>query len=121
MKYEVDIKKIELIEPYEQEQNNVMHVYAQKKINIDSGTKYKIVLSLSKNAMLGLGKELIRYAYLNRKPGHHVHLEPIEPGKPQVQAMGIYLLPASIPGIVGHGEFGDIISILQESEMGSHE
>lgn len=120
MKYEVDIKKIESTESYEKEKTNVMQVYAQKKHENNEITKCSVQFLLSKNAMLGLGKELIRYAYLETRVDHHFHLDPIVPGQPRVQALGVLLEPHSIAGIIGHGEFGSIVSILQESDK-NHE
>ena len=48
---------------------------------------------LSKNAMLGLGRELIRLAH-DFKEMKHVHLEPRTKDM-QVQRMGIFLSPGS--------------------------
>ena len=63
MKYEVNLKKAEFTEPYERDKTNVMSIYVDKKYCNNNDIKYNVKLSLSKNAMLGLGKALIRYAH----------------------------------------------------------
>jgi len=53
----------------------------------------KVQMFLSKDALIGLGTELIRLAY-NFREGRHWHLEPMSKDN-IVQTMGVYLTPDS--------------------------
>ncbi|MBH5317318.1 hypothetical protein I6N90_05765 [Paenibacillus sp. GSMTC-2017] len=75
MKYVIDIANEEC-DDFEKQANNVgvLQVFDN---NGDEITRSSYVsLFLSKNALLGLGTELIRLAH-NYKEGKHYHIEPV--------------------------------------------
>ena len=83
---------------FEDKADNVaeIRVFNQDKIEV---TKKSVVeISLSKNALIGLGTELIRLAY-NFKEGKHMHLEPVD-DEHQIQRLGIFLKPNSCNVII---------------------
>lgn len=92
MKYEVDILNDENDE-FEENADNVVVVKVYNDLGKDITSKANVQLYLSKNALLGLGTELIRLAH-NYKETKHVHIEPTEKDM-QVQRMGIFLTPDS--------------------------
>ncbi|EIT86170.1 hypothetical protein A374_06211 [Fictibacillus macauensis ZFHKF-1] len=59
----------------------------------------KVSLFLSKNALIGLGTELIRLAH-NYKEGKHHHIDPASK-EMMVQTLGVFLTPDSCELIVG--------------------
>ncbi len=92
MRYEIDIKNDEN-DVFEINADNVgiVKVYDKEGDNITE--KADVQIFLSKNALLGLGTELIRlaYSYTDTK---HIHMEPVEIDN-IVQRMGIFLAPDS--------------------------
>lgn len=72
--------------------------------------QYKVMLTLSKNGMIGLGTELIRLAH-QFEIGRHSHIEPITEGL-VVQSMGIFLTPESRELIVACGDETDVDSYI---------
>lgn len=74
----------------------VLHVLDDKSNNVSS--EVKVQLYLNKNALLGLGTELIRLAY-NFKEGKHYHVEPADKHN-LCQRLGIFLTPDSSELIV---------------------
>jgi hypothetical protein len=63
----------------------------------------RVQITLSKNALLGLGTELIRLAH-KFSDGRHFHIDPISQDS-AVQTLGIMHHPGSCELIVGCGEF----------------
>ena len=72
-------------------------------------------LSLSKNAMLGLGTELIRRAVQDQYKDKHWHLDPTTKGDIDnaCQEMGVFLHPDSPEVVITQGEMGDLFEILK--------
>ena len=97
MIYEINIDNDEF-DQFDLESDNVgvIHVYNENGDIINS--KVKVQIFLSKNALLGLGTELIRLAH-NFNEGKHVHLEPAEK-ESLVQRLGIFLTPDSSEVII---------------------
>ena len=97
MKYEIDITDC-INDYFENEADNVMTaiVYSNQEQK-NENVKY-VMLYMSKNAMLGMGTESIRLAH-NFKEGRHMHLEPSSKER-QVQTMGVFLKPESVPLII---------------------
>jgi len=59
----------------------------------------QVMLSLSRNAMLGLGEQLIKLANGSFEDGYHVHVDPCERGYlPQV--IGFFSHPKSVELII---------------------
>ena len=78
---------------FEWKADNVIRVKIQ-----DEETNPNVMIFASKNAMIGLGTELIRMAYAFEE-GKHMHLEPSNADM-QVQRMGVFLTPDSNSVIV---------------------
>lgn len=97
MKYIVDIDNDEFDE-YENSADNVGIVEVFDKNGNKVSSKTKVQLYLSKNALLGLGTELIRLAY-HYKEGKHYHITPAE-REMLCQRLGIFLTPESSELIV---------------------
>ena len=68
---------------------------------------------LSKNAMLGLGTELIRLAH-NFEEGKEIHIVPASKEKGAEQSMGIFLTPDSCELIIKCEHFEPIEKYLEE-------
>ncbi|WP_425517377.1 Imm32 family immunity protein [Paenibacillus solanacearum] len=67
----------------------------------------RVMITLSRNAMIGLGKQLIKLAYTNFQDGYHVHVDPCEEGYTS-QPMGFYSHPKSAEIIICCSEFESI-------------
>lgn len=67
----------------------------------------RIMLSLNKNGLIGLGQELIRLAHMNYMEGYHVHVDPCEKAN-QPQYMGFYSHPDSVELIISCTDFEPI-------------
>lgn len=92
MKYEIDIVD-DSDDKFEENADNVAVIKVIDHNGCDMTSVCEVNVFLSKNAMLGLGTELIRLAH-NFKEMKHVHLEPCTK-EMQVQRMGIFLSPDS--------------------------
>ena len=92
MKYVIDIKN-DTNDKFEENSDNVGIVEVYDKEGNDITAKADVQIFLSKNALLGLGTELIRLAnnYMDTK---HIHMEPVEVDN-IIQRMGIFLTPDS--------------------------
>lgn len=113
MKYVIDIENDEN-DDFEKQANNVgvLQIYDDKGNNITESSKAS--LFLSKNALLGLGTELIRLAH-NYQEGRHYHIEPANE-EMMVQTLGIFLTPESSELIVGCSEEDVIDKYFEEAE-----
>lgn len=98
MKYVIDIENDEN-DDFERLADNVgvLQVFDCNGNEITKSSK--VSLFLSKNALIGLGTELIRLAH-NYKEGRHYHLEPASK-ELTVQTLGVFLTPDSCELIVG--------------------
>lgn len=92
MKYIIDIENDEN-DDFERNADNVCTVQVTNSLGNDISDQVKVQLFLNKNALLGLGTELIRLAH-NYKEGRHYHLEPVDEDN-VCQRMGIFLTPNS--------------------------
>jgi len=90
-------------EGFEIEGNNIAEVTVLDKSGNDITNNCRVQITLSKNALIGLGTELIRLAH-NYKDGKHYHIDPISKDY-IVQSMGIMLHPESCELIVGCGDY----------------
>ncbi len=105
MIYNIDIEN-DADDKFEAKADNVavFQIFDDKGNDITASSKAN--LFLSKNALLGLGTELIRLAH-NFQDGKHLHLEPTEKDM-MVQRLGIFLTPDSGKIVVGCGEMKTI-------------
>jgi len=92
MIYEIDILN-ETKDEFENEADNVGIVEVYDKDGNDVSSNTNVQIFLSKNALLGLGTELIRLAH-KFSEGSHIHIEPAEEDT-MIQRMGIFLSPDS--------------------------
>ncbi|MBT2657966.1 hypothetical protein J7E81_22465 [Bacillus sp. ISL-18] len=84
-------------------------------INGDDVTKQsRVQFTLSKNALLGLGTELIRLAH-NYHNGKHSHIDPIYKGD-AYQSMGIMLHPDSSELIICCGDYEPYTEYIEEDK-----
>ncbi len=91
-------------EEFELAGDNIAQIDVMDKNGNNITKDCRVQVTLSKNAMLGLGTELIRFAH-NYSEGKHFHIDPIRPDGEAVQSLGIMLHPESCELIVGCGEF----------------
>jgi hypothetical protein len=98
MKYLIDIENEEN-DDFEKTADNVgvLQVFDSNGNEITKTSK--VSLFLSKNALIGLGTELIRLAH-NYKEGKHYHVEPASKDR-MIQSLGVFLTPDSCELIVG--------------------
>lgn len=119
-KYEFDINRKNLWdeEDHEKDGKNLSYVEVFDK-NGNLLTKddlYCVQIELSKEAALGLGKELIRSAHQKDfNSNQHCHLTPIEQGR-ATQNMGICLTQNSIELIIAFKDLGSIAEEVEKSK-----
>ncbi|MCT4782081.1 MULTISPECIES: hypothetical protein [Exiguobacterium] len=109
MRYEIDLKNDEDDDYYELADNvGTVEVLDQEE---ESPHKHpRVMISLSRNAMIGLGTELIRMAH-RFEIGRHMHIEPMEEGL-VCQSMGVFLTPESSELIIMCGDEKDVDSYI---------
>ena len=108
MEYKFDMEPdFENGEDYQDKDDNIIEV---KVFDNKTGKEIKgcyVTLFLSKNGMIGMGKNLIRYAQ-DFHEGRHVHLDPPESKDLLVERLGVFPTTVSTPAIIGCSEFGTI-------------
>lgn len=104
--YVITINSSNIEEEFEKEGNNVCRVSVLNKDGKDISNQCRVQIELSKNALLGLGTELIRLAH-HFQDSKHTHLHPVDKNLVS-QNMGIYLTTDSCELIIATKEF-DII------------
>lgn len=110
MEYKVNLKKIGT-EDFEKDRNNSARASVQNNDGDDLTNKSRVKLFMSKNAMLGLGKELIRAAH--RKVKADVwHFYPAKEIGNIHETFGIVLMPESVEPILIDDEPVEIDKIL---------
>lgn len=72
----------------------------------------RVMISLNKNALIGLGQQLIRLAHMNYEDGYHLHVDPCEEGH-LPQYMGFYSHPDSVELIISCTDFDSIYSYIK--------
>ncbi len=100
MKYTVLLTKPSEKEYFEKEQNNVAVISVTTKTGKNITNDCLVTIVLNKDAMLGLGKSLIRFAYEKDKVGP-LHFYKIESNSGVIQTLGICLAPESAEPIIG--------------------
>ena len=114
-KFIIDLNRLGDSKPiYETSDQNVMLVRARNKSGeINGGNQCLVEISLSRDAMLGLGTELIRSAL---RPGEKMlEVFPVDRNLAS-QWLGTYLHPDSCRLIIFlHEEFGTVESLLAEN------
>lgn len=90
-------------EEFETPGDNIAQVEELDKNGNNISKDCRVQVTLSQNALLGLGTELIRLVHQFRD-GKHFHIDPISK-ESVVQSLGIMLHPHSSELIVSCGEF----------------
>lgn len=90
----------------------LFQVFNKQHQNVSNRVIY-VIFFLSKNAMLGLGTELIRLAH-NFEEGKEVHVIPASKETGAQQSMGIFLTPDSCEFIIRCEHFEPIETILEK-------
>lgn len=109
MRYEFDLIDDENDE-FEQLADNVGTVLVLDHNGESTRQQPRVMISLSRNAMIGLGTELIRMAH-RFEVGSHMHVDPIQEGL-VCQSMGIFLTPESSELIIACGDELDVDSYI---------
>lgn len=109
MRYEFDLIDDENDE-FEQLADNVGTVLVLDKNGESAIQQSRVMISLSRNAMIGLGTELIRMAH-RFEVGNHMHVDPMQEGL-VCQSMGIFLTPESSELIIACGDEKDVDSYI---------
>ncbi|NOU73522.1 hypothetical protein GC098_19195 [Paenibacillus sp. LMG 31458] len=73
----------------------------------------RVMITLSKNGLIGFAQELLRLAHNDFTNGYHIHVDPSEKGYVS-QTMGFFSMPNSAELIISCGDFGPIDSYLKE-------
>lgn len=114
MTYEVDINNGDN-DVFENKADNVGMLQVFDNEGKEITEQSTVSLSLSKNALLGLGTELIRMAH-NYKEGKHYHVEPATKDL-MVQTLGFFLTPDSSELIVGCSDEGVIDTYFESDNL----
>ena len=99
-------------EAFEITGDNIALVSVMDSSGNDITPNCRVQITLSKNALLGLGTELIRLAH-DYGNGEHFHIEPINK-ECVVQSKGIMLHPESCELILGCGDFDSFTEYTKE-------
>ena len=117
MNYTIDLDNdIEQIEDYEEKDNNILEVQV-----FDKNTGKRIencypIMFLSKDGMLGLGKELIRYAKNDFHNMKHEHLDPCVHEDESGVRLGVWVTPKSSPLIICcTDDFGTVDEVIRSN------
>lgn len=102
-------------EEFELAGDNIAQIDVMDKNGNNITKDCRVQITLSKNAMLGLGTELIRLAH-KFSDGKHFHIDTISQDSDAVQTLGIMLHPESCELIVGCGEFKSFGEYLKEDK-----
>ena len=112
MKYEFELDD-DSNDFFEETADNVAEIRVFNQDNLEITQTSVVEISLSKNALIGLGTELIRMAY-KFKDGKHIHLEPVN-SEQQVQRLGIFLKPTSSNTIISCKDSGCIDEYISDN------
>ncbi|MFF2753046.1 hypothetical protein ACFVR1_04710 [Psychrobacillus sp. NPDC058041] len=99
-------------EAFEMTGDNIALVNVMDSNGNEITQDFRVQITLSKNALLGLGTELIRLAH-EYKNGKHFHIDPINK-EFVVQSKGIMLHPESCELILGCGDFESFTEYTEE-------
>ena len=70
----------------------------------------RVMITLSKNGLIGFAQELLRMAHNDFTNGYHTHVDPSEKGYVS-QTMGLFSMPNSAELIISCADFGSLIPI----------
>ena len=100
------------MEEFERNDKNLLQVRVRvPSVGMICDDAYLVELSLSRDAMLGLGTELVRAAHRENNETSFWHLRPSEQGF-ATRILGVYLHPSSCQLIIAEVEHGTLESLL---------
>lgn len=91
----------------------MLEIFNEKGDNISKESN--AILYLSKNAILGLGTELIRLAHLF-KDGKHIHLDSLDK-EMTIERLGVFMAPESSDLIITCSDMKDIDSYFEQNTV----
>jgi len=104
------------IEEFEKNDKNVLRVTIQLPSGeVVSGKGYRVLFDLSRDAMIGLGTELIRAAHRENVEDMFKHIYGSTPSLAW-SSLGVYLHPSSCELLVAGWEFGTLQELLEEHD-----
>ena len=113
-------KTTDAVEEYEKDDRNLARVSVYFPDGRAIGSlSHRVVLELSRDAMMGLATELVRVAHGKMKPdgGEHWHIDPVTADK-ATECMGLYLHPSSCELIITHRELGTVGAAIPKTPNG---
>jgi hypothetical protein len=116
MKYKVELQKNTEFENFELHKNNIGTVHIQDKMGKDITNEANILLTLSREALLGFGKSLIRYAYEKEIMGGPLHFYRTTDTDELPETLGLILIPQSVEPILGEKLEKSIDQIIKEQD-----
>ena len=108
MEYKIHLKKTTATEPFEEKRDNVAEIYIQGRGRTRITSQGIVSLSLSKDAMIELGKELICQA-LSEVECDITHFYPARPNEGLVISYGVIIHPNSVEPILEYCDNFDSI------------
>lgn len=107
------------IESFEQDDRNILNVRVQNPAGeMIDGSGYRVEIKLSKDAMIGLGTELIRAAHRESAETRVWHLRPPDENLAS-RVLGVYLHPVSCELIIAGANFDTLESLLKQATQSS--
>lgn len=113
MKYEIDLQNIKN-DIYDENSDNVATLEIFNNEGKDISKQANAILYLSKNALLGLGTELIRLAH-SFEDGKHIHLDSLDE-QMIVERLGVFMTPESSDFIICCSNMKDIDSYFMDDK-----
>lgn len=101
-------------ESFEDSDDNLLTVQVLSRAK-DISENCRVLLTFSKNGLIGFATELLRYAH-EFKEGSHLHIYPIAPGEDRLQRVGVYLTPESSETIIVFSNSDRTITELASTE-----
>lgn len=116
MKYKIDLQKNNKLENFELQKNNIGTVHIQDKMGKDITNEANVLLTLSREALLGFGKSLIRYAHEKEALGGPLHFYRTTDPEELPETLGLILTPQSVEPILGEKLEKSIDQIIKKQD-----
>lgn len=102
-------------EDFKENEKNLLKVRIQLPSGeMISNSQYRVELRLSRDAMIGLGTELVRAASKQSQDLNFWHLHPSD-NQLATQILGVFLHPESCELLVSEDDFGDLDTVIAAS------
>jgi hypothetical protein len=107
----------DVVEEFEKRDRNILNVRVQLPSGeMVSGNNYRVEITLSRDAMLGLGTELIRSAYKGNTDDLFWHLHRATPTLAS-SILGVYLHPSSCELLISEQDYNTLQELLDEEQL----